>query len=298
MAKLGELYRRLTDSDMLILEYMVSNIRKYEYIPVENFMKKFRRLWSQKEVIARINKLNELGIVKKHESMDAYRLKIVGLDCIAIHRLVSSNVIKALGDSIGVGKESIIFKGLASNGDIVAIKFYRIGRRSFRHITKVRLYVTNEDSSWLIRSIVTGEREKEALTILNRHGIPGVPRLYGHALHTIVIEFIDGVNLYKVNRIDNPLEIFRQIINIIKNSYRYAGIVHGDLSEYNIMIQYSNDLKPYVIDWPQYVLADEPRALDVLKRDVIQLTKFFNRRFRVGIDPDGIIKHITTSNST
>lgn len=297
MTKLGELYRKLTNPDIAILEYMVSNIRRYEYIPIENFVKRFRRLWSQKEIIARINKLNGLGIVERHTSMNAYRLKFIGLDCIAIHRLVDNDVIKALGDYIGVGKESVVFNAIASNGDIVAVKFYRIGRRSFRHIAKVRQYAMHEGSSWLTRSIIAGEREKEALTILNRYSVSGVPRLYGHALHTIVIEFIDGINLYRVDSIDDPLDVFNQILDIIKLSYKRAGIVHGDLSEYNIMLQRDGS-KPYIIDWPQYVLASEPRASYILRKDVLQIAKFFSRRFKINIDSNKIINYVSTSEST
>ncbi len=297
MIKLGELYRRLTESDITLLEYMVDNIKKYEYLPIENFMKRFRKVWSQKEIIARIRKLNELRLIERHITLEAYKLNTIGLDCIAIYRLVSNNVIKAIGVPIGVGKESIIFNGIASNGDIIAIKFYRIGRRSFRHVSKVRQYIIKEDRLWLIRSIITGEREKEALTILNRHNIIGVPRLYGHALHAVVIEFIDGINLYRINRVDDPLEIFNQILNIIKSAYRYAKIIHGDLSEYNIMVQFDETLRSYIIDWPQYVSVDEPRALDVLKKDVMQLTKFFNRKFRLNIDPNKILENIFASDA-
>ncbi|MEM4627683.1 MAG: RIO1 family regulatory kinase/ATPase [Ignisphaera sp.] len=295
MAKLGELYRKLTKSDIMILKYMVSIIGKYEYIPVENFMRKFRKIWNQKEIVARIKKLNELGLIQKHANVEAYRLKSIGLDCVAIYMLVNNNIIKALGDPIGVGKESIIFNGLTPDGNIVAIKFYKIGRRSFRHVVKVRPYTTHiENDSWLIRSILAGKREKEALTVLNKCHIIGIPRLYGHALHTIVIEFIDGINLYKVYRIDNPLEIFNQIIDVVRNSYKCAKIIHGDLSEYNIMVQFDDVVKSYIIDWPQYVLANDPQAPDVLKKDIVQLARFFNRRFKLDIHPDRILENILT----
>jgi RIO kinase 2 len=293
VAKLGELYRKLTDTDITVLEYMVSNLKSYEYIPIEIIIKKFKKIWSQKEIMARIKKLNELGFIERHLTIEAYRLRALGLDCVAISRLVKNNIIKALGDVIGTGKESVIFNGLAFNDNVVAIKFYRIGRRSFRHIAKVRRYGMNlEGNLWLIRSIVAGEREGSALTILNKYNIAGIPKIYGYALHTVVIEFINGTNLYKINELDNPLEVFNQVVDIIKNAYKFAGIIHGDLSEYNIMIQYDEVIKTYIIDWPQYVLANDPQALETLKRDIIHLTKFFNRKFKINMHPNEILENI------
>ncbi|HOL40350.1 MAG TPA: RIO1 family regulatory kinase/ATPase, partial [Methanospirillum sp.] len=54
-----------------------------------------------------------------------------------------------------------------------------------------------------------------------------------------------------------------------------AKLVHGDLSEYNILYGRGH---PYLIDMGQAVTRDHPHAPGFLKRDLEQLNRFFNER--------------------
>ena len=49
------------------------------------------------------------------------------------------------------------------------------------------------------------------------------------------------------------------------------GVVHGDLSEYNVFV---SDEGVTVIDWPQYVEVGDERAKGLLERDVGEMTDF------------------------
>lgn len=228
--------------------------------------------------------------------MEAYRLCFLGLDCVALHRLVMKNIVKAIGDEIGVGKESKLYMGISEDGGTVVIKFHRIWK-SFRNISKVRSYGNEtKGTSWLIKSIVSGSREREALTILNRYSINGVPKFYGGALHAVVIEYIPGVDLYAVEYLENPEEVLQQIIDIIKNAYSKAKLIHGDLSEHNVIINLEN-MKSYIIDWPQYVSTANPRAYEVLKKDVENILKFFKRKFKLDKDLNEVIRYIMKGNN-
>lgn len=274
---------------------MVRNIKNFEYIPVEYVVKKFEHLYTQKEIIARLKKLAQLKIIAKHPSMEAYRITFLGLDCLALKILVTQNIIKAIGDIIGIGKESEVYQGLSENNDVVAIKFYKIGKRSFKNVAKYRGYYSDNlaESSWLRRSILAGRREKEVLTLLNNHNISGVPKIYGGALHCVVMEFIEGIRLNEVSELQDPSNIFNQIIEIVKCAYKDVGIIHGDLSEYNIMITRRDDEElAYIIDWPQYVSSASPLAQQLLKRDILNIVKFFRKRFRLNIDAEEVYKHI------
>ena len=54
-----------------------------------------------------------------------------------------------------------------------------------------------------------------------------------------------------------------------------AGLIHGDLSEYNILV---DELGPVIIDLPQAVdAAGNNNAGSMLERDVENLTTFFSR---------------------
>jgi RIO kinase 2 len=60
-----------------------------------------------------------------------------------------------------------------------------------------------------------------------------------------------------------------------------AGVVHGDLSEYNVILQ--PNMHVLIIDWPQWVRKDHPNALDLLGRDLKNVLDFFARKYRVRI---------------
>ena len=56
--------------------------------------------------------------------------------------------------------------------------------------------------------------------------------------------------------------------------YKKAGLVHADLSEFNILF---GD-RPVVIDMGQSVTIDHPRAFSFLKRDIANINHFFFSR--------------------
>jgi len=292
LVKLGVIYRSLVEQDFRLLEVFVKLLGKFEYVPVEVIASRVKM--PPKELDARLRKLTRYKLLEKHPTMNAYRLRFLGLDCVALHRLVRRNVLKALGDRVGVGKESEIYKGIADNGDVVAVKFYRIGRQSFRRVVVTRGYgVTFERGTWVLRSVVAGEREVAALRVLNSSEVPNVPRLYGGALHAVVIEFIDGVELYMVRELADPEGVLEQLIEAIRAAYWKAKIVHGDLSEFNIIVAMSDDKEvPYIIDWPQYVESESPEALRLLERDVRYVVRFFNKRFRLSIDFRDVLEYV------
>ncbi len=294
MTKIGEVYRKLTDDDFKILEFFIRRIRKYEYIPLQSLIEYFNKDYTQKEIIARIKKLAILKLIEKHSSSDSYRLRFLGIDCYALRKLASRDILKAIGDKIGVGKESDVYRGIAGDNSNVVVKFYRIGRRSFRNIARVRDYGSEaEGSRWILRSMLAGNRERMALEILNKFNINGIPKIYGGIHHVVVIEYIEGPLLIEVKSLDNPRECFNEIIDAIRKTYHYGNIVHGDLSPYNIMVDYSRNVeKPIIIDWPQYVSALNPLAIELLKKDLHNIIRFFNKRFNLNIDLDQTFKYI------
>lgn len=289
--KLGSIYRMLTGEDFKILSFLVKRLPKEEYVPLEAIVRRFGRALGEKEVAARVKKLQGLKLVERHPTMEAYRLKFLGLDCYALYLLVNKNVIRALGSKVGMGKESEVYQGLSDSGSPVAVKFYRIGRISFKHFVRARAYgAASAELGWMLRSIRSGLREAKALGLLNEHGVTGVPRLHGAALHAVVTDFIEGVELYRVRELEDPEGALYGILDVLKEAYRKAGLVHGDLSEYNVMVTRGGEV--YIIDWPQWALATEPQAPDLLRKDVENLVKFFRRRFRVGAGVDETLKYI------
>ncbi|OYT61502.1 MAG: serine/threonine protein phosphatase, partial [Thermofilum sp. ex4484_15] len=70
-----------------------------------------------------------------------------------------------------------------------------------------------------------------------------------------------------------------RVLGNIKRGYE-CGVIHGDLSEYNIIIKPEiEELK--IIDWPQWVPKGHPEAVNLLRRDIANVINFFRRKYRV-----------------
>jgi len=64
--------------------------------------------------------------------------------------------------------------------------------------------------------------------------------------------------------------------------YRDAQLVHGDLSEYNILVD-PGSLTPVFIDMGQSVTLDHLNSDEFLCRDIDNMTRFFSKS---GVDVD------------
>jgi len=282
LVKIGLIYKQLTPADFRVLEAIEKYIGRYEYIPIE-VIEKTARIPETKLVLI-LQKLRELKLVKRAtvSGYKAFRLTYLGLDMLALRSLVKMNVLEAIDGRIGVGKESDIYHGKAPGDVDVIVKFLRIGRTSFRRTKVVRSWATDPKYTWFHQSKVAAEREYKALKELCGLGA-SVPRPFAYNRHVVVTEYINGVELYTRPELSDPMAVLKTILDTIRIAYLEAGIVHGDLSEYNILVDLENN-KPYVIDWPQYVYRDEPSASDLLKRDVEYIVKFFNKVYGTGVD--------------
>ncbi len=85
----------------------------------------------------------------------------------------------------------------------------------------------------------------------------------------------------------NIEKFFKEVVNSTKKLYQ-SGLVHGDLSEYNIL-NYRD--KPVFIDFSQGTQVDNPNAHELIVRDVKNLCRFFGKFVKV--DPEAILNEIT-----
>ncbi len=85
------------------------------------------------------------------------------------------------------------------------------------------------------------------------------------------------VNLTK----DEAESAYKKVIDTMIVFWNF-GIVHADLSEYNIL--WWND-EPYIIDFPQALdKRTNPNAEEILNRDLRNITKFFGKFIKTDFD--------------
>mmetsp|Transcript_14247 Transcript_14247/g.21641 ORF Transcript_14247/g.21641 Transcript_14247/m.21641 type:complete len:568 (+) Transcript_14247:1-1704(+) len=128
------------------------------------------------------------------------------------------------------------------------------------------------------------EKEMRNLKRLHAAGIP-CPEPIQLRMHVLLMSFI-GKEGWPAPRLkDAKLSekryraCYRQCVEHMRTMYQTCKLVHGDLSEYNIL--YLNK-KLYIIDVSQSVEHDHPNALTFLKKDIDNVNAFFKAK-KVGV---------------
>ncbi len=104
-----------------------------------------------------------------------------------------------------------------------------------------------------------------------------------------MIDVIKGTELIELIEIPKPGKVLDEILNV-KKAYLEAVVVHGDLSEFNIILKPDNHI--LIIDWSQFVRKDHPSMEYFLERDVKNVLRFFNRKFKVGINVEDALRFV------
>jgi len=228
------------------------------------------------EVDYRLRKLEKAGLIKGGRR--GYSLITTGLDAIALNALAKRRLISALGRPIGVGKESDVYEAFREDGSEYAVKFFRIGRISFRAVKRKRGYLTEEaERQWLLVNMQAAKTEYSALKKLHPLGV-SVPRAVARERHTILMDKIRGVMLADCSELDDPRGVLLKILDNIRLAYVKGGVVNSDLSEYNVL--YDGE-SVWLIDWPQAVDRSHVNSAALLDRDALNILRFFKRRFRL-----------------
>jgi RIO kinase 2 len=154
------------------------------------------------------------------------------------------------------------------------VKFHRLGRISFRATTRKRGYTT-EHTSWLFQSRVAAEKEFQALKLVFPHGV-AVPKPISQNRHVLAMGMIEGAVLAEYKEISEPERVLKEILWSIRKAYLETGVIHADLSEYNVILKPDGQI--LIIDWPQYVTRKHPNAQQLLTRDVKNIVLFFKRK--------------------
>jgi RIO kinase 2 len=282
-------FRKLEPEDFRVLTAVELGMVSHAYTPIEDIVR-YSSL-PREEVLYRIRRLNGFKLIRGIVSpFKGYVLNYYGYDFLALNALVKAGKLEALGKPVGIGKEADVFEGLTPSGEKVIVKFHRVGRVSFRKTRRVRRYIADRTHiSWLYQSRKAAEKEFEALEILDRINAKA-PKPIAQNRHVVVMSFFSGVELVNVKVVDEPLPLFKDIVDEVKRVYFEAGLIHGDLSEYNIIIKEDGDFM--LIDWPQFMKRSDPESEKYLKRDLEKIVSFFNKRFKLKLNPNQVLNYV------
>ena len=120
-----------------------------------------------------------------------------------------------------------------------------------------------------------------------------VPKPITYRKNILIMEFISEEELpapeLRMIRIDKPATRFRNIAKRIKIFYKDAGLVHGDMSEYNILVS-NGEL--VIIDVGQAVLYDHPLANELLEHDIKNIAHYFKRTYQIKVNENKLITEV------
>lgn len=278
MENLASAFLGLSREDLSLLSAIETGMKAHEWVP--SFVISDLSGLPARKVDFLLGRLFEKKLVEK-ESLHylGFRIDFAAYDLLALSHFVKSGSLKAIGERIGVGKESVVCEALgdASMANVpLAVKFHRQGRSSFKHIRRLRDHLGDRPRvPWLYAAALAARHEFAVMEKL--YPMVAVPRPVAVNRHALAMQFVAGPPLHRINLSDagDGLELILGEVGRASG----LGIIHADLSEFNIMVAESG---PVIIDWPQAVDVSHPHAQEWLERDISNVLRFFLRKY--GID--------------
>ncbi len=211
-------------------------------------------------------------------------------------RFMSQRVIDGLESPIKIGKEANIFTAITPEKRRVIVKIYRLESCNFNKMydyikQDVRFLHLKKKRREIIFSWV--QREYRNLLKAREAGVR-VPTPLAYINNVLVLEYIGDSEPALQLKDDIPEDKAGFIEEVIRNYrllYRSAGLVHGDLSEFNIL-NYRD--APVLIDFSQSTPVSSPNAEELLKRDMMNLARF-SRKAGMRIEEDELLEKVRKS---
>ncbi len=211
-----------------------------------------------------------------------------------LYKLANKNYINILNGEISTGKEANVLKGLKEDNTPIAVKIYRIATSDFKKMQYYiqgdpRFHIKSTNKRRLINSWVN--KEYRNLQRLNDNNV-NAPKPITTLDNILLMEFIGENNTpaptaHKKPPKD-PEKFFQKLLNELDKFINQANLIHGDLSNFNILNHNEN---PVIIDVSQAVVKDHQIAKELLERDIENINREF-KNLGVETTPELIKKEI------
>jgi RIO kinase 1 len=243
-----------------------------------SFKKIVRKKLSKKE---REYETEQLMKEKRSEEYEVLEEVFDRSTLMVIYDFLNKGVINEIYGVVKAGKESRVYWGKDVEGKELAIKIYLTVSAEFRK--GILKYIEGDHRFKGVkrdtRSLIFAWAQKEFRNLEQATKAKvRVPKPIAVRNNVLVMEFIgkDGVPAPSMKELPpkNPEKIYKILLEYLRRLYFKAELVHGDLSEYNIMIWRG---RPVIFDISQAVPTSHPIADFLLRRDLTNLNKYFNR---------------------
>ncbi len=198
----------------------------------------------------------------------------------AIYKLMNTGLLDIVEYPVSTGKEGNVFVARSPDGEMLALKIFRTSNATFKRIAR---YIEGDPRFRGIggskRKVIHAWANKEYRNLL-RYQEAGirVPHAITAYKNMILMEYMgdDDGPAHQMREVvlDDPNGTYDTVVGWIRDGWQKARLVHGDLSEYNILMWDG----PVLIDCGQAMLIDHPNAKDLLRRDIGNINRFFRHR--------------------
>jgi RIO kinase 1 len=195
-----------------------------------------------------------------------------------LFELSSKGHFEALKSPISIGKEANIFSAEREDGSLIVVKIYRLETCDFNRMYDYIKY----DARYLNlkakkREIIFSWAQREFRNLMkSREAGVRVPLPIHCKDNILLMEHIGGKEAapkLKDAHPDDAEKFADKIIDYMKKMYS-AGLVHGDLSEFNIL---NWNEKPVFIDMSQGTIVRSANSEELLDRDIKNMCRFFRK---------------------
>lgn len=243
------------------------------------------RIVKKAEADERSREERDLMLHKRQEDFKVIEEVFDHLTVEGVYKLMRQGVIKDIEGVIKAGKEARIYWGIGDEDSELAIKIYYTSTADFRR--GMMKYIEGDRRFKRVRRSPRGiiyawtQKEFNNLQLAEEAGVNS-PRPIAFNRNILVMTFIgrDGVPAPLLREVDpeDPHDFYLKLLEGTKLLYTKANLVHGDLSEYNIMV-WEED--PVIFDISQALLSEHPLAKSLLQRDITNINSYFSK---LGVD--------------
>jgi len=204
----------------------------------------------------------------------------------SIWYLITHRKFEGLESPIKLGKEANVFSALTKENKRVAVKIYRINNSDFFKMSKYLEMDKRFRKFESKKQIVLTWARREFSNLLKAYkSNVSAPMPMALRENILVMEFLGTKSSHlpspfplmkAVANSENADKLYKSLIGEVRKLYK-AGLVHGDLSEFNVLVNPEN-LRLWLIDLSHSTPLTSPASADLLERDVDNIVRFFSKK--------------------